>query len=128
MSDNRDEYIKKLEQVSSLTREEARKLLMVEMQQDAKAETARIIRESEDEAKLIAHKKAQEILVDAMRHGALDIIPEYTISVVKIQDEDVKGKITRETSRDMGNMLLNHCRFFVAGKPFDFENSPCVIA
>jgi ribonuclease Y len=101
MSDNRDDYIKKLEQVSSLTREEARKLLMEEMQKDAKADTARIIRESEEEAKLVAHKKAQEILVDAMRHGALDIIPEYTISVVKIQDEDVKGKIIGKEGRNI---------------------------
>lgn len=101
MSDVRDDYIKKLEQVSSLTRDEARKLLIEEMQKDSKAEVARIIRESEDEAKAVAHKRAQEILVDAMRHGALDIIPEYTISAVKIQDEDVKGKIIGKEGRNI---------------------------
>ena len=101
MSDQRDEYIKKLEQVASLTREDAKRLLLEEIQQDAKGDIARIIRESEDEAKLVAHKRAQEILVDAMRHGALDIIPEYTISVVKIQDEDVKGKIIGKEGRNI---------------------------
>ncbi len=101
MADHRDEYIKKLEQVSSLTKDEAKKLLLEEVQQDAKADIARIIRESEDEAKLVAHRRAQEILVDAMRHGALDIIPEYTISVVKIQDEDVKGKIIGKEGRNI---------------------------
>ncbi len=101
MSANRDDYIKKLEQVASLTRDEAKKLLLEEVQQDAKADMARIIRESEDEAKLVAHKRAQEILVDAMRHGALDIIPEYTISVVKIQDEEVKGKIIGKEGRNI---------------------------
>ncbi|HRN96734.1 MAG TPA: ribonuclease Y [Candidatus Levybacteria bacterium] len=101
MSDNRDDYIKKLEKVSSLTREDAKNLLLEEVRQDAKADIARIIRESEDEAKVVAHKKAQEILVDAMRHGALDIIPEYTISAVKIQDEDVKGKIIGKEGRNI---------------------------
>jgi ribonuclease Y len=101
MADNRDDYIKKLEQVSNMTRDEARRALIEEVQNDAKGDIARIIRESEEEAKLVAHKRAQEILVDAMRHGALDIIPEYTISVVKIQDEDVKGKIIGKEGRNI---------------------------
>lgn len=101
MSDTRDEYIKKLENVSSLTRDEARKLLMEEVRNEAKADVARMIRESEEEAKATASRRAQEILVDAMRHGALDIIPEYTISTVKIQDEDVKGKIIGKEGRNI---------------------------
>lgn len=101
MADNRDEYIKKLELASSLTKEEAKKLLLEEIEQDSKADIAKIIRESEEEAKLVAHRRAQEILVDAMRHGALDIVPEYTISVVKIQDEDVKGKIIGKEGRNI---------------------------
>ncbi len=101
MSDSREDYIKKLEQISSLTREDAKQQLLDEMLQDSKADVARIIRETEDEAKAVAHKRAQEILVDAMRHGALDIIPEYTISTVKIQDEDVKGKIIGKEGRNI---------------------------
>ncbi len=102
MSDTtREEYLKKLENVSSLTREEARTLLLDEVRKDSKADVARIIKESEDEAKAVAHKRAQEILVDAMRHGTLDIVPEYTISAVKIQDEDVKGKIIGKEGRNI---------------------------
>lgn len=101
MSDSRDEYIKKLEQVSGLTREEARQQLLEEMKQDSKADIARIIRETEEEAKATAHRRAQEILVDAMRHGVVDIVPEYTVSVVKIQDEDIKGKIIGKEGRNI---------------------------
>lgn len=101
MSDTREDYIKKLEQISSLTKEEAKNLLLEEVKNDAKSDIARIIRESEEEAKSVAHRRAQEILVDAMRHGALDIIPEYTISAVKIQDEDVKGKIIGKEGRNI---------------------------
>jgi hypothetical protein len=44
-----------------------------------------------EEAKATADKKAQEILVDSMKHGALNYIAEYTVSAVKISDEEVKG-------------------------------------
>src|SRR3990167_3742132 len=97
----REEYLEKLEKTSSLSRDEARKLLLEEAQSDARGDIARIIKESEEEAKLTAHKRSQEILVDAMRHGALDYIAEYTISSIKIQDEDVKGRIIGKEGRNI---------------------------
>ena len=76
MSDTnkRDEYIKKLESIASLSREEAKRLLIAEVEEDSKADIAKIIKETEDEAKAIAHKKAQEIIGDAIKHGALDFL------------------------------------------------------
>lgn len=97
----REEYLEKLEKVSSLSRDEAKKLLIDEVSHDAQGDIARIIKESEEEAKLIAHKRAQEILVDAMRHGALDQLAEYTLSTIKIQDEDVKGRIIGKEGRNI---------------------------
>lgn len=100
MSD-RDEYIKKLENIASLSREEAKKLLIAEVEEDAKADIAKIIKETEDEAKAIAHKKAQEIIADAIKHGALDFLPEYTVSVIKIDDDDMKGRIIGKEGRNI---------------------------
>ena len=100
MSD-RDEYIKKLEDLSGVTREEAKKLLVSEMEKDSQGEIAKIIKETEEQAKLTANKKAQEILVDAMRHGALEHLPEYTVSTVKIDDESAKGKIIGKEGRNI---------------------------
>jgi len=101
MSDKRDEYIKKLENISSLSREEAKKALLKEAEEEAKADIAKIIKETEEEAKLIAHKKAQEIIADAIKHGALDFLPEYTVSVIKIDDEDMKGRIIGKEGRNI---------------------------
>ena len=103
MSDlsKRDEYIKKLEKIASLSREEAKRLLIQEIEEDAKADIAKIIKETEDEAKLIAHKKAQEIIADAIKHGALDFLPEYTVSVIKIDDDDMKGRIIGKEGRNI---------------------------
>jgi ribonuclease Y len=100
-SNKRDEYIKKLEKIASLSREEAKRLLIQEVEEDAKADIAKIIKETEDEAKLIAHKKAQEIIADAIKHGALDFLPEYTVSVIKIDDDDMKGRIIGKEGRNI---------------------------
>jgi len=100
-SNKRDEYIKKLEKIASLSREEAKRLLIAEVEEDAKADIAKIIKETEDEAKLIAHKKAQEIIADAIKHGALDFLPEYTVSVIKIDDDDMKGRIIGKEGRNI---------------------------
>jgi len=100
-SNKRDDYIKKLENIASLSREEAKKLLLAEIEEDSKADIAKIIKETEDEAKAIAHKRAQEIIVDAIKHGALDFLPEYTVSVIKIDDDDMKGRIIGKEGRNI---------------------------
>lgn len=97
----REDYLKKLETISSVSRDEAKKLLLEEVRRDVQGDMARIIKESEDEAKAQAHRKAQEILVDAMRHGALDYIAEYTLSTIKIPDEDIKGRIIGKEGRNI---------------------------
>lgn len=97
----REEYKEKLEKISSLTSEEAKKEFLHEIEQDEVKTAAKIIKEREEEAKLTADKKAQEILVDSMRHGATNYIAEYTVSVVKITDEDIKGRIIGKEGRNI---------------------------
>lgn len=99
--DDKQKYIKKLEEISHISAEEAKRLLIEEVKNDSKAEVAKIIKDSEDEAKVSAHKKAQEILADAIKHGALDFLPEYTLSVIKIEDEDMKGRIIGKEGRNI---------------------------
>src|SRR4030043_2009237 len=64
-------------------------------------EVAHEIKEAQDRAAEEADAKAKEILVDAMRHGATDYVPEYTVSVVKITDEDMKGRIIGKEGRNI---------------------------
>ncbi len=97
----KEEYLEKLQKVSGLTTEEARKSLLTEVEEKEAQVLAKIIKEREEEAKRTADKKAQEILVDSMRHGALDYIAEYTVSVVKLEDEDMKGRIIGKEGRNI---------------------------
>ncbi len=97
----KDKLEELLEKASSLTAQEAKKELLDLIEQKEVAAVAKIIREREEEAAKTADRKAQEILVESMRHGVLDYIAEYTVSVVKITDEDVKGRIIGKEGRNI---------------------------
>jgi len=97
----KEKYRQKLSDISDLTTEEAKKELIKETEEKESAVIARIIREKEDLAKKTADKKGQEILVDSMRHGALNYIAEYTVSTVKIPEEDLKGRIIGKEGRNI---------------------------
>ncbi len=97
----RQEYIEKLEKVSGISRDLAKQELLTEAERDSSEQLAKIIRETEDQAKLTANHKVQEILVDAMRHGALNYIAEYTVSTIRVESEDVKGRIIGKEGRNI---------------------------
>lgn len=94
-------YIEKLEKASSFTKDEAKKELIAEAEKDASAMMAKIIKEKEETAKSTASKKAQELLLDSLKHGALSFIPEYTVSVIRVEDEEVKGRIIGREGRNI---------------------------
>lgn len=95
------EYSKKLENVSNLTADEARKELIAETEKDAASMMAKIIREKEEEAKATASIKAQEVILDSLKHGALQMVPEFTVSVVRVEDEEMKGRIIGKEGRNI---------------------------
>lgn len=97
----KDEYSEKLSKISSLTKDEARKELIKEIEEQETKVAARIIKEAEEEAKRTADKKSREILIDSMKHGAVNYIPEFTLSTVKITDEDIKGRIIGKEGRNI---------------------------
>ena len=101
LSELKEKYNQKLEHVSHLTTDEAKQALIKETEEREAASVARIIKEREEAAKKTADKKAQEILVDSMRHGSLNYIAEYTVSTVKIEDEDLKGRIIGKEGRNI---------------------------
>lgn len=93
--------IDKLEKVARLTRDEAKDLILTELRGSLDADIAREIKEAEAKAKEEAETKAREILVDAMKHGATEYVPEYTVSVIKVTDEEVKGRIIGKEGRNI---------------------------
>lgn len=92
---------KKLEKIASLTTEQAKKELLAQVEKGSSQEIARIIKETEEKAKIEAEDKSREILVDAMRSGATDYVAEYTVSTVPIPDEETKGRIIGKDGRNI---------------------------
>lgn len=97
----REELSEKLEKVSGLTRDEARVELLRQTEEQSAQMVSQIIRQKEEEAKQAATTKAQEIFLDAIRHGVLNQVAEFTVSVVKIPEEEMKGRIIGKEGRNI---------------------------
>jgi len=94
-------YLEKLEKAARMTHEEAKSVILNELQEKLHEEMAKQIKEAQDEAHEIAEVNAKEILVESMRHGATDYVAEFTTSVIKIKDEDAKGRIIGKEGRNI---------------------------
>lgn len=102
MKDNkREDYLKKLEQVSGLTREEAKKKLLEEVSKEIISSKAKKLRQAEESLKIELSEKVRNLLADAMAHAATDYVAEYTISSVTLPDDEIKGKIIGREGRNI---------------------------
>lgn len=101
LEQQKEEYRGKLQKLSRMNADEAKEALLAETEKSEAAAIAKFIRESEEEAKRTADKKAQEVLVEAMRHGAINYVAEFTVSIVKVQDEEMKGRIIGKEGRNI---------------------------
>ncbi|HEX7017413.1 MAG TPA: ribonuclease Y [Patescibacteria group bacterium] len=118
IEESRQKALKQLEKVSGLTKDEARRLLLEGVEKKMSQEMAQFIRQKEEEAREVADEKVQEILVDAMKHGATDYVAEYTISTVTLPSEEVKGKIIGKSGRNI------HTFEKYTGVDVDLDTSP----
>lgn len=91
----------KLEKISGLTSEEAKKMLAENMVNQAKIDAAQTIKEIHDRAKMDAKKEAQKIIVQAIQRTAADYSIETTVSVVQIQNDEMKGRIIGKEGRNI---------------------------
>ncbi|MCR4306238.1 MAG: ribonuclease Y [Candidatus Daviesbacteria bacterium] len=97
----RKDLVSKLEKVSFMSKEEAQKILLENVDKELAGEISKKIKEAEEEIKLTADEKAKQILADAMVHGVTDYISEYTTSKVKLPDEEMKGRIIGKEGRNV---------------------------
>lgn len=93
--------VEKLERSAKMSSDEAKEILLEQVEKDLAVEISKKISEAEQEIKLTAAGKAKEILADAMLHGFTDVISEFTTSRVKLPDEEVKGRIIGKEGRNI---------------------------
>jgi ribonuclease Y len=91
----------KLEKISGLSSEEAKKILMENLANEAKTEAAFTIKEITDRAKAEGKREAQKIIVQSIQRTAADHSIESTVSVVQIQNDEMKGRIIGKEGRNI---------------------------
>lgn len=95
------EQNERLEKLSGLTADDARKMLMENMVNQAKIDSSMMIKEIHEKSKIDAKKEAQKIIVQAIQRTAADHSIESTVSVVQIQNDEMKGRIIGKEGRNI---------------------------
>lgn len=95
------QQVLELERISNLTKEEAKEILLAQVKEETKRETAMLIREIENQAKEEAERKAQEIIATAIQRCAADYVAENTVSVVTLPNDEMKGRIIGREGRNI---------------------------
>ena len=90
-----------LERVAALSKEEARNILMAEVEENLKHDKAIKIKEYEAQIKDEADKKARDILSLAIQRTAAEHVAETTVSVVELPSDDMKGRIIGREGRNI---------------------------
>lgn len=90
-----------LERVSGLSREEARNIILENLDRELSHETALHIKEAETRAKEEADKKAKDLLSLAIQRCAADHVAETTVSVVNLPNDEMKGRIIGREGRNI---------------------------
>ncbi len=91
----------RLEKISGLSSEEAKKILMDNLVNEAKIHSASMIKEITDKAKADGKREAQKIIVQSIQRTAADHSIESTVSVVQIQNDEMKGRIIGKEGRNI---------------------------
>ncbi|MBO8158537.1 MAG: ribonuclease Y [Thermosyntropha sp.] len=97
----RSQQLKELERLSGLTCEEARELLLNNVEQQIRQETAVMIKNIEAEAREEAEKRAKNIVTLAIQKCAADVVSETTVSVVALPNDEMKGRIIGREGRNI---------------------------
>lgn len=96
-----EKQTRELERVSGLTSEEAKKILLEQLEKELKLEAAQLIRENEAYIKEISNSKSREILSTTMQRCAIDQAVESTVSVVNLPNDEMKGRIIGREGRNI---------------------------
>jgi ribonuclease Y len=90
-----------LERISGLGQEEARSLLLKQLEDDLRLDAARLVKQIEEETKAEADRKARHIIVQAIQRCAVDQVSESTVSVVPLPSDEMKGRIIGREGRNI---------------------------
>ncbi len=91
----------KLEKIAKLSKKEAAEKLMAMTERDIKNDLVGLIAKLQNDAKETAEEQAAVIITEAMERMASDVTAERTVTAVKLEDEEMKGRIIGKEGRNI---------------------------
>lgn len=96
-----ERYRLELERISGLTAAEAKKLIISDLENEAKHDAQVILNKIDQEAQLNAEKRAREILVTAIQRIATETTGDITVATVNLPSDEMKGRIIGREGRNI---------------------------
>ncbi|HWQ82045.1 MAG TPA: ribonuclease Y [Ignavibacteria bacterium] len=96
-----EEQRAKLQRISGLSEDEAKKILFESLMNQVKLESSQKLQEVRDLTKLEANKISKNIVIQAIQRSAVDHSVETTVSVLQIQSDELKGRIIGKEGRNI---------------------------
>jgi ribonuclease Y len=93
--------LQELERLSGLTSDEARTILLANIEEEIKHEAAMLIKDIESQAKEEGEKRAKNIISQAIQRCAADHVAETTVTVVTLPNDEMKGRIIGREGRNI---------------------------
>jgi ribonuclease Y len=96
-----ERYRAELERVSGLSAEEAKTLIIQNLEQEARHDAQVLINKIEQEANLAGEKKARDILLSTIQRLATEVTGEVTVATVTLPNDEMKGRIIGREGRNI---------------------------
>ncbi len=96
-----EQEMEELQKISQMSVDDARKVLLSEVEKDARTDMARIIRQIETEAHEEGDRRARKLIADAIQRVASEHVAEVTTSVVPLPTDEMKGRIIGRNGRNI---------------------------
>ena len=96
-----ERYRQELERISGLTSEEAKRIIIQNMENEAKRDAQILINKIDQEAQLTAEKRTRDMLVTTMQRIATEVTAEVTVASVSLPSDEMKGRIIGREGRNI---------------------------
>ncbi len=94
-------YRKELERISGLSAQEAKELIIKNLENDARHDAQALLNKIEQDAQLSAEKRAREVLISAIQRIAPETTSDITVTTVSLPSDEMKGRIIGREGRNI---------------------------
>ncbi len=96
-----EKHRKELERIAGMSSDEAKEVLLKNLENEVKFEATKLINKIEEEARRTAEKKGKDIIISSIQRNASEYTSESTITTVSLPSDEMKGRIIGREGRNI---------------------------